>query len=354
MLKIPPQKWKFSEFTNYIIKNSNRVFEGPRRRWLKMYYVYMDNNALSTLKQSLSPINQGDLLKFEMIYKESISQKRKHVPYFMANIEPGLCCFFTSSTKEGYQKTLRKRIERTRGMSEMWMRPSIFEKVKDFVVNEYGTKIKGYTSVSSSGDEEEGRLRPHIKRKIHYRGDDAIDTMSELKSWYGVSPISIDFKHKKSHFQITNEGLFTLKNPNEVTFNIVQDVMELIREEQIKQKDIASKLEFKTIENKKSIAVVEAGKIILPSAGLNIESVNLLMERYFANFSFIDTTNLDDSLDFSTTVIDKHKGSIFDVSASENSIVLIPRYEVTYESFLSFYRNVVENFDKKAVLEILR
>lgn len=346
-LRLPSQKWKFSEFRQYIIENAEDVFSGPRKRWLKMYYIYINDEALSDLKRKLEPIEQGDLLKFQLSYKESASQRSKEEPYYMEMVEPGLARFFTSSTKEGYEKTLRRRISRTRGLSDMWMRPETFEKVKNFIVNEYGAKIKGFLSLSSIDDDDKARIRPHVKRRIHYRGDDGIESLSELKTWYGVSPISIDFKIKRNLFQITNEGLFTLKTPNETTFEIVDRVLELIREEQIKQKETALGLKFETRNN---IVTLESAKIILPTTELLTTSTNVLVNN-FQGFVFTDICSTEGSVDFSATVIDRYKGSVFDLSMSERDIVLIPRYKATYESFLNFYRNVVEVFDRHATFQ---
>ncbi|MDE2589588.1 MAG: hypothetical protein KGL95_07980 [Patescibacteria group bacterium] len=270
----------------------------------------------------------------------------------MSQDEPDLFCFFTSSTREGYEKTLRKIIQRTRGMSEMWIRPAIFEKIKDFVIDNYDAKIEGFLSISSLKEEEEARVRPNIKRRIHYRGKDGLDSIKELKEWYGVSPVSIDFVVNNFKFQITNEGLFTLKNVNETTFDIVDSILELIRREQIEQKDTAVSLKFEHDDDITKGASIESGEIMLPNLTLDVGSAKLLMDTVGSQFAFLDTYISAGSLDFSATVIDRHKGSMFDISADESKIVLIPRYQTTYESFLTFYRKVVETLDRKATFQL--
>ena len=350
-MNIPNKKWNVNEFKEYIAENSKDVFEGPRRRWLKMYYVYINDKALEKLQKS-EPSTQGDLLKFQLAYTESASQRTKQAPFFMEMIEPGLACFYTSSTKEGYEKTLRKRVQRTRGMSEMWMRPVIFEKVKDFVVNKYDANIKAFLSLSSRDEEEKARVRPYVKRRIHYRGEDGLDSMQELKTWYGVSPVSIDFKIKGNVFQITHEGLFTFKTPNEQSFEIASEVMELIRSEQIKQKDTAIQLKYDVTP--KLGATIEAGVIKLPTNELIQDSAEILINQFSGNFSFTDTCFAEDAVDFSATVVDRHKGSIFDLTMSDKKLVLVPRFDSTYESFLTFYRHVVEVFDRKATFQIFQ
>lgn len=349
-MRIPDQKWKFVDFEKYVVDNSKHVFEGPRRRWLKMYFVYINDFAKKELKK-LEPTRQGDIEKFQMKYKESLTHTQRENTYYMSEMEPGLACFYTSSTKEGYEKTMSKRIQRTRGMSEMWMKPETFDKVKDFVVDEYDATIKGFLSLSSFDEEERARIRPNVDRRIHYRGNDGLDAIKELRTWYGVLPISIDFKIKGNVFQITNEGLFTFKSPNKQSFEIVKNVLELIRSEQIKQKEIASTLRFETNVNGPNM---EAGQITLPSNELISDSGEALMTHFSKDFAFTDICFADESVDFSATVIDKHKGSVFDLSTSEKDMILIPRYEATYESFLNFYRHVVEVFDRRAEFQVLQ
>lgn len=350
---IPDKSWKFSEFREYLLKNSRNILGGPKRRWLKMYYVYIDENALATLKSTMKPKMLGDLLKFDFEYTQAVSQDSKRVPFYMVQLEPGLFCFYTSSTREGYEKTLRRIIRRTRGMAQMWIRPEIFENIKDFVIKHDKTKIEGFLSLSSRNEQVEARVRPFVKRRIRYRGSDGNDAVNELKSWYGVSPVSLDFIHKKSKFQITHEGLFTLKHFDKNVFEILDETIELIREEQIKQKDIALKLKFETstTDNIKT-AYLESGKIHFKTIHFEDEDAHTMISKFASNFAFIDIYSKQDVSDFSATVVDKNKGSVFDISIDESNIIIVPKFQTTYETFLNFYREVVETFDHKATLQV--
>jgi hypothetical protein len=70
-------------------------------------------------------------------------------------------------------------------------------------------------------------------------------------------------------------------------------------------------------------------------------------------FSFVDKTILEGSLSFSGTVIDEYKGTIFGLSGGENEILLIPKHHTTFESFVRFYRMIVEKIDDEAELSLL-
>ena len=82
------------------------------------------------------------------------------------------------------------------------------------------------------------------------------------------------------------------------------------------------------------------------------EDAKYMITKFASKFAFIDVFVMQGSLDFSATVIDKQKGSIFDISVDESNILLIPKHETTYESFLNFYRAVVETFDRKATFQV--
>lgn len=350
---IPNRSWKFNEFQKYLLENTRNVLGDSKRRWLKMYYVYMDDNALENLKNTMKPEILGDLLKFEFEYTPTVSEDFQHVPFYMVQLEPGLFCFYTSSTRKSYENTLRRVIRRTRGMSEMWIRPELFEKIKDFVIENGKTKIEGFLSLSSSNAQTDARVRPFVKRQIRYRGSDGNDAVNELKSWYGVSPVSLDFIHKKSKFQITHEGLFTLKHLDGMIFEIIDNALELIREEQVKQKNIALKLKFETSTvDHVNTAHLESGKIHFKTIHFEDADARSMISKFASNFAFIDTYSKQDISDFSATVIDKHKGSVFDISIDESNIIIVPKFETTYETFLNFYREIVETFDHKATLQV--
>ena len=55
-----------------------------------------------------------------MEYMESVTGFKKFSQYWMHELEPGLLIFFTSSTKEGYEKTMNKLIRRTQGLHEIF------------------------------------------------------------------------------------------------------------------------------------------------------------------------------------------------------------------------------------------
>jgi len=57
---------------------------------------------------------------------------------------------------------------------------------------------------------------------------------------------------------------------------------------------------------------------------------------------------VEGSLRFDATVVDETKKSIFEISATKDRMIVSPRYETQFDSFLRFLETVVENFDPNA------
>jgi hypothetical protein len=55
---------------------------------------------------------------------------------------------------------------------------------------------------------------------------------------------------------------------------------------------------------------------------------------------------------FSATVVDNQTGCVFGISATENTITIIPRYNSTFESYLGFLREVCRLIDEDAELTL--
>ena len=68
-------------------------------------------------------------------------------------------------------------------------------------------------------------------------------------------------------------------------------------------------------------------------------------------FEFLDKKQDKGSFHWIATAMDSEKESIFGISSNESEIALIPHTkECTFESFLDFYRQILEEVDDTATL----
>lgn len=351
---MPSRPWKYRDWVNYVIENKDQVFKSRRGKMLKVFYVHTNGPAKGKLISDASSRKQGDFTVITMKYKESISRKSKQTEYWMHEKEPGLLMFFTVSTNDAYDKTLREKIDEIHGLHEMWIKPDAFERIRKHLVLEKKSGIVKFLAERKHGDTMPEQVKENAERHMQYRTtnpQDGVLRLEEMKYDLGVRPISIDYSTNGNRIQITEEGMFHLKSVSKMSFDLMDEVIEKIREEERVMRDIAQGLKFKPeliSDTETEESVVESGKLTLERE-LDVDAAKQIVKQ-FKRFAFINPRIESGSLIFSSTVIDRQKGSVFALSATENNIILIPRYKSTFESFLVFYKDIVEQIDSKAIL----
>jgi hypothetical protein len=366
LVKIPPGEYTLDSFLEYLADNTNELFTREERKWLKVYLIFVERDWLKLFEQ-FAPTKLGD------IFHVSIGANAlANIDFYVYERAPGLLMFFTSSTEEDYERSLKRFIESTRGITEMWIPPARIEDAKALVLSQYSGKIYRFIGRRSTITPTPARIRPEYNRRISYSGMDAQETLKEMQETYGIIPFSIDFSVGDDSFKITNDGLFVLRTINERTLKIMSDVVDVMLGKQLKMQKLTQGVTattelFQIGQKMFRVPEIVAAKVYLKTQRLNA----VWVERFFgrrrdvfteelklqdsepSEFSFIDTTILEGSLVFSATVIDEFKGTIFGLSGGENEILLIPKHNTTFESFVRFYRLIVEDLDKDAELSIL-
>jgi hypothetical protein len=352
-MKLPDKDWRYNEWVRYVIENRKEVFGSKKGKWLKVYYVHSNTTAKELLLSEERPRKQGHFTVIKMKYTQSVSGRSKTREYWMHEKEPGLLMFFTASTKEGYEKTLRHKIRNRLGLHEMWIKPTSFERIQKYLVQQKKCGIAKFLADRKPTDPLPQQVKEEAARHIQYRTDnydDGVIRLDEMKYTYGITPHSIEFVYNGNKIQITDEGLFDMKTVSKESFELMDEVIERIREEEKNMRLTAQGLHFVPevphIGSKEGI--LETGRIMLERE-LDAEMA-VHITKHFKKFVFVDTKIKAGSLVFSSTVVDKQKGSVFALSATEKNILLVPKYKPTFETFLVFYQDVVELIDANAKL----
>lgn len=350
-LQLPVKEWKYNEWVDYIIENKKEVFGDRKERNLKVYYVHCTDEARNRLKEN--SLQRGEFNVISMQYQESASRSRKSSEYWMHEKEPGLLMFFTASTKEGYEKTLKNTIDRSFGLHEMWIKPDTFDRIIAHLTSNKDCGIAKFIASRTKEDILKSRVSEEARRHVQYRTSnlkDGINRLEDFRHSLGVRPHSINFVSNGHTIQITDLGLFHLKSVTRDTFALMDEVLEMVRDEEKDMRTFAQALKFvKTSTNSDPFeSVLESGKISL-GIELDINQANEIIDKFQSRFAFIDPNiERNGSLMFYSTLVDRQKGSVFNISANKNSILLIPKYRITFETFITFYKYVVEQVDPKA------
>jgi hypothetical protein len=366
-MKIPPGNYTLETFLEYLAENTKELFTQQERKWLKVYLIFVQSDWLK-LFEEFKPEKLGDIVHVSMAMGPMSS-----IDFYVFERAPGLLLFFTSSTEDDYEKSLKRFIDSTRGITEMWISPDRFDEAKSRVISQYKGRVYRFIGRRTAITPIPAKFRPEFRRRISYSGADAEETLKEIEQLYGVLPISIDFAIGDDSVKITNDGLLVLRTINPRTLQVLLDVVDIMlgaqRTLQKVTQNVSAKMETIRIGDKDfKVPEIVAARIHLRSQNLNAVLVEQLFgqrEQPFedetitpqtpsaSEFSFIDTTVLEGSLQFSGTVVDEFKGTVFGLSGGESEILLIPKHYTTFESFVRFYRMIVEDVDKEAELSIL-
>jgi hypothetical protein len=351
-MKIEIGEYSHEEFIKYIIEHSDELLkEGPRKRWLKIYCVLSSDGSW---KDNL--FKPGELSKIGAVFK-AITQGdggNNEQQYYVEEYCPGMILIYNTATNDEYEEYLGNRIDRSRGTTRMWMKPSIFNDFWRGILDETGGFVCRFMSKRGMIDDVPSKLRPDYTRRFNYTGADGTQTLSELEDVYGVTPESIYIQISANlEIHVTNDGLYSTQEISPLALDVFFKHLDKIKERILKIMAVSTSLKFViTSEANMKSVLVEPGIITLRNAEISPISSQRMIQA-MDKFSFIDVYKAFGSFSIIATVVDEMKGSIFNIEASESQIVIIPKFRVTFESFINFYRNIVESIDEYAEFTLL-
>jgi hypothetical protein len=337
------------------VDNHDRIFaNAPRGCRIKVYAI---RSTKETWQESLRGYCQEKLGK---VWKVSLpvheADDQISMTFYVSEYSPNVLLFYTASTNRRYENPIRRLIRHTFGFGPMWIGPKKYEALIYHFMDEFKPTLSRFFGVRSPIDTHEPRIRPSYQRTILWTADDGFETMSELKELYGIRPTSVFMKFNFGEFQFTRDGLFVLRRQNKETYDVLNDALSFVRndEEQFSQITQKMKVEFDSLYPRRKHPILipkfTTGSISLKKTLLTKRLVEQLVSSS-ENFEFISSLPQVGSFSWVATAIDKEKRSVFGISSNDKEIKLIPRTNSTFETFLDFYRQVLEKVDETAVLE---
>lgn len=349
----------FDSFLEDLAENPANVFSADeQRRWLKIDLMTARDDWQSLFKE-YDLKKCGDVYYFKMQINES------YIEYYIHEIQSGLLMFFSLSKREEYNSTLKSFVKRTPGITQMWFSYKSFDSIIKFIETKYDANIYSFTARRAWASKYPAKIRAGINRIISYTGDDADDSLKELREIYGVLPTLIDFQINSDKIRITNDGFFLIRNINRTILRIIEEVIDSAIAEPRRLCNISKQIICEP--QKDEWNNFKTSKLMSGKIDFNIPLTNLLINQLFnnfkddeigrteegielPNFSFIDKNISDNSTHYSATVVDEDKGTIFGISVSKNTLILVPKHRTTFESFINFYRLVNEVIDESSNL----
>jgi hypothetical protein len=186
-LKIPINNYTLESFLEYILNNVDKVFDQKgERKWLKAYLIYVVKDW-EKLFDGLRLVYLGDIIHIRFESNSNLESKDDLTDYYFYQWEPGLLLIFTSSTQESYENTLKQFILSHRGISQSWIRPSLLENIKNFLVTNHNAKVYRFIGRRYRYWRYPSKIRPEFDRRHSYSGVDAEETLKEMQVLYGIS-----------------------------------------------------------------------------------------------------------------------------------------------------------------------
>jgi hypothetical protein len=284
---------------------------------------------------------------------ESPETKQSVTVKYYAHLNPDnqiLTCF-TQATREQMQATIDPLTDLV-GIYYLWISPVAFDEIKKGIFSEHPyTKIPFFSADRYPSLGLSAKLRPEFKRTFTYYGDDGRETLEELRYYYGVLPRSVEFRIPGLvDFRINYRGVFHYNSGSlEHMFQYANKTAGLVLEVRRILGD--SKLEIRAIETATKQLLVP---YVIPwriefKRHLEVSDVELLMEELERNrFAVYNSVVTEGSVRFDGTVFDEQKSSVFMISSDGHRMIVSPRYQNSFDSFLRFYETIAENFDPEA------
>jgi len=82
-------------------------------------------------------------------------------------------------------------------------------------------------------------------------------------------------------------------------------------------------------------------------------TVDRLRDKDFEFLDVEEEAKGHDRFHLSATVIHNSTDSVFGISATARRILIVPRYNCTFEAFLDFYRLIIERIDPEAEFRLV-
>lgn len=357
-MRIEDKPYTIKTFCANILKYKISTFDPGEE--FRIYCLTISGEDISVYFPSDCVTKMGEITKITLPYVDKKDERREAI-FYAGRYETGLFLLFTTTTNEGFIKTIGNIIRRKRGISQMWIHPKQFEATRNYILKKTkNTNIIFFSAKRTPEDKIPSEIRPDYERTIVYHGIDGKEALEEMRYYYGVIPqnilYEIDYTKK---IRISTEGVFALEPYEYDTITTFFKVLDLIIIEVLNLKRTTEKIKFefrevKTEQKTLIVPIVESGRINLSNKKkLTVSDAETIVnsaKNYY--FSLIDVAIEEGSLFFDATVIDESKEVVFNISASETDIILMPKQNWTFESFIQFYRLIAENIDQNATITL--
>lgn len=358
-MHIPDGDYNLTELCRVIMDSTESVLEGYHYNQIKSFFYLSEPGWEEFIEANYGTEYFGEVTRFTDTYVNRKGAEQR-AEFYIGEYESDLQMIVTAETEDAIRQVLTPVLEHSDEISPMPIMTEDFQTMNEIVLSRYDDmRISEFKSrrVPSLAD---ARVRPDVNREIEYKGIDGRERLKEFRDEYGVVPTRVQYEHENVSLKIDTSGKFTILTVNEESFNILFDLLKEIVESVLELRDVARRIKFQKREVvsgnlEVSVPEVSSGEVQFDqdiSLMQAEEFVRSAKSREDLNFSFSDVTKQAGSLNFSAQVADENRGSLFNISATSESMRIIPKQRCSFPSLVEFYLGVIQLLDGGAKMHV--
>lgn len=360
-MNVPQGNYDVREFCEAILDTSEaRLFENLHVHQIKVFLYLTSTDDWLTFFDGYEKDDYGDVVKLTKEYRNRVGDMRDAVLYVTEHPDDVLMVF-TGAVEDAIRQTLEATESTYSGIEPMPIFPADFQEMNDYILSNYSDmEISDFKSVSQP-DLAEADIRPEVQnRTIEYGATDGREAMAEMRRYYGVVPVRVQYEHTDLQFKMDTEGKFTLSTVNDQTFNLFFELIEQVIDHILDVQEVSEKIRFQTETRRSGELDLQVPRLKSGQIQFN-KDFNLLMAEHFIEYlsdretspyTFSDVNKQAGSLDLSARVTDENRNSHFNISASEESMTIVPKRDCTWGSILQFYHLFTQTVDENSRLKL--
>jgi hypothetical protein len=354
-MRIPEGEYTVESFLDTVSSLGRKVLsEEDARNEIKMFFYITDLEDPLSLFSTLRTKRMGEVLQVQVPRDMERDDDEHPDNYYALQYDDNIVLLVSSVTLKRHHPNVGRHISTSPGITDMWLNPSIVLGVLDDLEERYPSmRIGNLIARRNPGDGSDCVHRPGFERRVNYTGQDGLDVLKELRHYYGVHPVKVNLDlAPKVNLNLYEEGYFVLRDINRETVSEVRHILSLVRDDVLSLYSTAKQMRFEaTLSETRmgtvSTPVIHAGEVTFASGPVTGPVAEEFV-RGSPDFSFVDVTLEEGSLNLSAIVIDEVRNAVFDVSGTEDRLAIVPKSDAPFDSFIRFYRYVTESLDSRA------
>lgn len=367
-MKIPVKEYSIESFTDELMS----LYLAPSQRLKIVCFMtefsewYEFPNSTLNLNSIFSNFGAtieklGEIRKIQTKYTDNKSGDLTKAVFY-AYLDPLtklLVCFTTEKAKV-IEKTLGKIAETSSGLYYVFISTRTFDVIQKKIF-ETDPKSKCWHFVGKYLPHlmKKSQIRPSLGRTVMYYGDDGLESLKEFREKYGTIPVLMSFNIPDiGNYEISSIGIFSLwaDDSKPESRKLLMDLSNIAIHDILESRKIIESSKYETIPIKTETKVFNVQKVTPWVMRFSdqiefIDSDSLLEAMNENGFSLFNEVRLKGSLRLDGMVIDDNKKTMFSIDADDRQIRIAPIEKISFDSFMRFYRTILENFDPNVKLE---